>query len=394
MIVVTGSSGKTTLVHMLDAQLGDEAFTAHHANSPFGIPLNILGLHGIGSNRLRWVWLIMAAPVKAFLQTHKEPLYIAEVDAERPYGAAFLAGLLKPEVTLWVSTARTHSQQFDKQVIKGKFSDVAQAIAHEYGRVGLYTKRLLMIDGDEAAMVEQSKRSGARVLAVKKSDVLRNYLLSASNTKFELVNGQTYVIKQPLPEEVYLQVVYVDELMSYLGKDIDYDFKNYIAPPGRSASFEGVEGTTLIDSTYNSNLSSAKAVLNMFNKLSGGPKWLVMGDFLEQGRSSVAEHKKLAHEIEKVNPSRVILVGTKVVKHTLPELKKLLPKTTVVIDFASPKDALDYIREHLQGKELLLFKGSRLFEGIVEGLLKNKSDAAHLPRREKRWQKKREHWGL
>ena len=43
IIVITGSNGKTTLLHLLESQLGNKAKYSHHANSAFGIPFNILG---------------------------------------------------------------------------------------------------------------------------------------------------------------------------------------------------------------------------------------------------------------------------------------------------------------------------------------------------------------
>src|SRR5947199_7925368 len=44
IVVVTGSSGKTTLLHLLEAQIGTNAKYSHHANSSFGIPFDVLGL--------------------------------------------------------------------------------------------------------------------------------------------------------------------------------------------------------------------------------------------------------------------------------------------------------------------------------------------------------------
>ena len=44
IIVITGSSGKTTLLHLIEAQLGNRAKYSHFANSSFGIPFDILGL--------------------------------------------------------------------------------------------------------------------------------------------------------------------------------------------------------------------------------------------------------------------------------------------------------------------------------------------------------------
>ena len=44
VIVVTGSSGKTTLLNLIESQLKEKAKFSHFANSSFGIPFNILGL--------------------------------------------------------------------------------------------------------------------------------------------------------------------------------------------------------------------------------------------------------------------------------------------------------------------------------------------------------------
>ena len=47
IVVVTGSNGKTTLLHMLEAQLGAKARYSHHANSSFGIPFCLFVMCGI-----------------------------------------------------------------------------------------------------------------------------------------------------------------------------------------------------------------------------------------------------------------------------------------------------------------------------------------------------------
>ena len=44
IILITGSNGKTTLLHLLESQIGDKAKYSHHANSSYGIPFDILGL--------------------------------------------------------------------------------------------------------------------------------------------------------------------------------------------------------------------------------------------------------------------------------------------------------------------------------------------------------------
>src|SRR3989344_796682 len=108
VIVVTGSNGKTTLLHMLESQIGQKARYSHHANSIFGIPFDILDLHRTSLLKSEWISLILKTPINAFKNPPKERTYVVEADCERPGEGKFLAEFLKPEVVLWVSTSRTH----------------------------------------------------------------------------------------------------------------------------------------------------------------------------------------------------------------------------------------------------------------------------------------------
>ena len=55
IIVVTGSNGKTTTMHLLEAQLGTQAVYSHGANSTYGIPFHLLGLQRITYSLTEWI---------------------------------------------------------------------------------------------------------------------------------------------------------------------------------------------------------------------------------------------------------------------------------------------------------------------------------------------------
>jgi len=176
--------------------------------------------------------------------------------------------------------------------------------------------------------------------------------------------------------------------MNYLSHPVDPKFTHFNLPPGRSSIFAGVKHTTLIDSTYNSNLESASAILNMYRQLDTHPKWAILGDLLEQGTEEKAEHEKLADVIVKASIDKVVLMGPRVKKYTYPKL----PKETIV--FVNPPEVLQYLEAHIQGGETILFKGARFLEGVIAHLLADKADIAQLPRREKIWEMRRKKWGL
>ena len=132
IIAVTGSVGKTTLLNLLEVQLGDRAHYSHNANSSYGIAFDILGTDGVRGSKLKWLYLFIAAPIRSLWFRHNEAFYVVEIDGERPKETEFLASWLKPEVTLWVSVGRTHAVYFDGQVRQGLFETVEDAIVHEF----------------------------------------------------------------------------------------------------------------------------------------------------------------------------------------------------------------------------------------------------------------------
>src|SRR3972149_3256655 len=78
IILITGSSGKTTLLHLIESQIGSIAKYSHKANSSFGIPFDILGLHRKDLTLLEWPLIFLKAPFAVFKQSPKERIYVVE----------------------------------------------------------------------------------------------------------------------------------------------------------------------------------------------------------------------------------------------------------------------------------------------------------------------------
>ena len=109
IIMITGSAGKTTMLNLVESQLGAKAHYSHNANSAFGIAFDILGMHGITGSKWHWLSLILSAPGRSFSYRRHEKFYVVECDGERPHEAEFIAKWLKPEVSIWVSLGRSHA---------------------------------------------------------------------------------------------------------------------------------------------------------------------------------------------------------------------------------------------------------------------------------------------
>jgi UDP-N-acetylmuramoyl-tripeptide--D-alanyl-D-alanine ligase len=135
----------------------------------------------------------------------------------------------------------------------------------------------------------------------------------------------------------------------------------------RLLSVPGINGSTLLDDTYNSSPDSAIAALNLLHEL-GGRRVAVLGDMLELGVYAVEGHRRVARRTVDV-VSVLITVG---------ELGRLIGQEAV--EFGMPSEcvfhaednraAIAYLQDLVQKGDTVLIKGSRgmAMEQIVEAL--------------------------
>lgn len=388
IIIVTGSVGKTTMLNLIESQLGGKAHYSHNANSAFGIAFDILGMTGVTASKLKWIQLILASPWRALKAHHHEAFYVVECDGERPREASTIAKWLRPELCIWVSIGRSHAFYFEKEVRSGKFKDIDTAIAHEFASVARYTRKQVFIDGDNPLMLKLTKDITAERHALS-ARAVSAYQVSPRAAKFR-IGKHDYHFNQPLPRAISIQLVMLDALLSYLDIRPDYDFKHFKMPPSRGNYLRGINNIEIIDSSYNAHLISMRSMLQLMQDIKHPHKWLILGDMIEQGSYASIEHRKLADDILKLKPEQVVLVGRRLSKYTFPALKGKLP----VASFDDPRAALDFIKRQHRGGELMLFKGSQYLEWIIAQLLASPSEQKLLCRQDPAHVKRRKSWGL
>ncbi len=381
IIVVTGSSGKTTLLHMVESQLGLKARYSYHANSSFGIPFDILDLHRHTFSIFEWLELVIKAPISAFKKPFDQKLYVVEADCDRPNEGKFLAKLLQPDITLWLNSSKTHGMNFE--ALSNNSLSVDELIAYEFGYFVEYCKDLLVINGDNSNLVAQIRRAEKqpKVVAITIKD-LKDFKVNSSNTEFK-TKEKIYKINGLLPEASFYSLRMTEALLNHLNLPFDSSFSNFKLPPGRATVLKGIQGITIVDSSYNANLSSMRTILEMFDKLSQKVKWVVLGDMLELGKSEKSEHEELANILIKLKPEKIILIGKLVSEYTYP----LLIDKFSVVKFMNASDSINYIKDNINGGETILFKGSQgiKLEGIIEKLLLDGKDVLKLPRQTEFW---------
>lgn len=389
IVIITGSAGKTTMLNLVESQLGAKAHYSHNANSAFGIAFDILGMRGITGSKLKWIKLIIKTPFRAFTYQHRQPFYIVECDGERPHEAEFIARWLKPEVSCWVSLGRSHAVFFENEVKSGRFANIDEAIAHEFSTIPANTKKLVLIDDESKKMHECTEGLKAKVVPVNQKD-LKNYEVYPDKAIFDF-GKHKFQFNEPMPRDVTVQLLMLGELMEYLGEKINYTLDDFKMPPARCNYLRGKKGITIIDSSYNAHIISMTTVLDMVKVLKADHKWLVIGDIIDQGQLEGEEHKKLAKLLLDTKVQNIVMIGRRTKKYTYPLLKD---KVKNVHSFDKPQQALKYLEENLTGKETVIFKGSQYLEWIVEKLLEDPRDVEKLARQDEAHRRRRASWGL
>lgn len=214
IIAITGSTGKTTLLQILDTELAGKAHFSHDANSIYGISFDILGLSGVKSSRTEWIKLFFVAPWRAFTYTRDTPNYVVEIDGARPNGARLLAAWLRPSITAMTNIEESHAIFFDPEIKAGRYTSHIEAISDEFMSLPRTTTGTVIVDAaDETvhtALTKNADAIKAKIVSLKQSNFLKNYAVRLDGTSFSFPSG-TYEFSYPLPKEVWLQLAMAEE---------------------------------------------------------------------------------------------------------------------------------------------------------------------------------------
>ena len=137
-------------------------------------------------------------------------------------------------------------------------------------------------------------------------------------------------------------------------KSINERLKSFTPPKGRC--FVTIKNNiTIIDDTYNANLTSTIAALEYLNAFSNdGRKIFVFGDMLELGKASKDQHAEVGAKCSSLKIDIVYTIG----KHTIFTDYQISNKI-VHKHFENKRFLIETLKNTIQKKDKVLFKGSR-----------------------------------
>ena len=154
--------------------------------------------------------------------------------------------------------------------------------------------------------------------------------------------------------------------------------QNFSLPPSRSSLLDGIQHTTIIDSSYNSSPIAAAKLLNFLSTFPGR-KIAVLGDMRELGSSTAPQHRQI-YQLALKSADLIISVG---------------PETTAYFGTKAHKftywwQAADFLKSKIKSGDTILVKGSQntiYLEELVKTILARPADATKICRQSPWWLK-------
>ncbi len=401
VIAVTGSVGKTSTKDAIFTALSrfkKVRKSEKSYNSEIGIPLTILGLENGWNNPLIWLKnIIKGFGRMCYVKTYPEWL-VLEVGAGKPKDITSVTAWLSPDVAVI-----TH---FPDRPVHIEFFGNVEKIIEEKSALAFALKKngTLILNHDDAKVyalhekvdrksVSYGKSENSTYKATYPSYIYSNGSKIPSGINFKLVyDGNTF----PVTLHNIIGFHYIDSALAALAvsNEIGCDLLGsietlaaYTAPPGRLSLIAGINGSTIIDDSYNSSPLATIAALSTLKNIEAKRKIAVLGDMLELGKITEEAHREIGREARDI-VDMLVTVGPRA---------KFIANGALDAGFASDKikifdnsfQAVEFLKENLSQSDLVLVKGSQgvRLEKIVAAIIAEPNLAPKLlARQDKEWQ--------
>ena len=281
-----------------------------------------------------------------------------------------------------------------------EFFKTLDAVAAEELSAANYSKHALInrddIDGTYASYI-----TNANINTYGTTDVAEYRFITDDYTFVDGFSGNFIAPewKEPVPSTLHVvgehsirAVVAAGAVGVKLGLNPDEIAKGLSkvqAVKGRMNLLRGVEGSVIIDDTYNSSPLAAASALRALYQMSVPQKIAVLGSMNELGDSTAQEHEEIGKLCDPVELDHVITVGEDAANYLAPAARA---RGCHVVSFKTALEAGAYAHKVLQPNGALLFKGSQggiYLEEAVKIVLHSTEDEEQLVRQSPAWLNKK-----
>lgn len=407
IVAVTGSVGKTSTKDAIYSVLAPHAYVRKSDksfNSEVGIPLTILGRPNAWSNPLRWIENLIDGLVLILWRSKYPEWLVLEVGADRPGDISSVSKWLRADVVVItrLPDMPAHVEFFDspEDVVREKASLLAALKSDGIFVANADDPKVLKLRDDVPG---QSMTVGFTLGSDVMGDNLQ--LLSEKGPKSLPIGLAARVHCEDTGESAEVRIMGTIGAHGFMpvltaiavGKVLGFSLPSMIealaghsAPPGRMRLLPGIKDTLIIDDTYNASPAATVAALQAL-KLAGGKgrRIAVLGDMLELGRYSTAQHKEIGKDI--ADAADILLtVGFRARDMAEGALDNGM-KDDNILQFEDSHQAGKELERMLEPGDVVLIKGSQSIrmERAVEEVMAEPARAKELlVRQEPEWRRR------
>lgn len=344
VVALTGSCGKTTVKEMLRSILPEKAFvTEGNLNNHIGLPLSLLSLNAKHSHA------------------------VFELGASQLGDIGPLAKLAKPDVSLITNIAPAHLEGF------GTIEGVAKTKGEIFAALDP-AQGLAVINLDDQRVLQQAQlqnkgRKKTFSLDNPQADVFASNVTKTAAGCYQFLlccQAGEVAIKLNVPGlhnvRNALAAATVGISLGFSLTDIKLGLEKFKGVGGRLAYLKGLNNATLIDDTYNANLHSVKAAIDVLSQFEGH-RILVLGELAEVGDELLNHYQAIGEYASARNVEALYTYGKK-----NSHIASFFSKTAK--HFSKQDELIAALKDQLSKEVIVLVKGSRSaqMEKVITGL--------------------------
>lgn len=328
ILAIAGSNGKTTIKELLHRVLSKKYktfSTQGNLNNHLGVPLSLLSID------------------------NSYEMAILEIGANHLEETRFLAALIAPDYGLVTNCGKDHLGEY------GSIENIIKANKELYDVLAESDKTAFVCKND-VLLVEMSEAVSKRIFYGQNASV-RAKVVERPFLQFDLmIDQKTWKVSTHLFGVFWLDALLgaaaVGHHFGIEGQDIKHGIERYHPAALRSQLITWQDNKVLLD-CYNANPSSMEVFLSEIQESNlTAAKILVLGEMLELGTYSQAEHQSLVDSIDLEQFEQVLLVGASFLEVQLPLSEKLA-------HFRTRAAAKDFMLQQTYAAYYFFVKGSR-----------------------------------
>lgn len=386
VIGVVGGIGKTSTKSAIAQMLGKTMRVRYqngNYNDIVSVPLIFFGQQLPSLvNPFAWIQLFIGN-AKQIRGDYPFDVVVVELGTDRIGQIAAFGQYMTVDYAVITAVVPEHMQYFIDM----------QTVATEELSVAAYSKNLIY-NADLIAKEYSQPLKAATSYGSKKPSDYRLASITSSTEGFDADvthNNEVFLhVTQDVISETQLYstlaAIVVGNALGLTRKQI-LDGITAIRPvSGRLCRLRGINGSIIIDDTYNAMPDAMKASLEMLYTLKAPQKIAILGNMNQLGAMSEQAHKEIGALCDPAQLDLVVTIGPDANRYLAPAASA---KGCVVKSFNTPYEAGQYLVQTKIGRgTIILAKGSQdkvYAEEAIKLILADPKDASKLVRQSKYW---------